>query len=90
LEKKQSHDTVVQVGIKHNKTICVTDTIDLRIIKGKSSLFTILSIENNVGDIKPLIAASLVKKVSFSTFLYGVELWHNISNTVIIKKHRFE
>lgn len=85
-----SCDTVVHVGIKLNKTLSVTDTIDQRIHKGQSSLFSILSLENNVGDINPLTLASLVKKVSFSTFLYGAELWHNISNTDIVKIQRFE
>jgi hypothetical protein len=36
-KKTTSCDTVIPVGIKLNKT-CVADTIDLRIIKGQSSL----------------------------------------------------
>jgi ABC-type uncharacterized transport system permease subunit len=57
------------ICIKIVPTLTVTYTIDLRILEGQSSLFSLLFLENIIDD--PRI---INKNVSFSTFPHGAEL----------------
>lgn len=84
-----SRDTIVHVGIKLNKILSVTDTIDQRIHKGQSSLFFNVISWKQCWWYKSTDPSIICKKIIF-TFLYWAELWHNISNTDIVKIQRFE
>ena len=49
----------------------------------QESLFSVLSIDKDTGNISPSILASIVEKVCFPTALYGAEIWHNMTRTDI-------
>ena len=84
-----SCDSVTHVGIQLNYKLNCSDTIETRVRKGRASLFSIISMEESIGDINPITLASIVNKVCIPVTLYGSELWNNLSNTDIVKLERF-
>ena len=84
-----SCDSVTHVGIQLNYKLNCSETIETRLRKGRSSLISIISMEESLGDINPIVLASIVNKVCIPVTLYGSELWNNLSNTDIVKLERF-
>ena len=84
-----SCDSVTHVGLQLNYKLNCSETIETRLRKGRSSLFSIISMEESLGDINPIVLASIVNKVCIPVTLYGSELWNNLSNTDIVKLERF-
>ena len=72
---------VKHVGIELTPSLKCTSTIEQRCEKGRASLFSILAIDKYKTGVNPLVLASLVRKISFSTLLYGSELWHNMTKS---------
>ena len=69
----------MHVGIMLNQTLTCKDTVQLRVRKARTALFSIMSIEENIGDVNPITMSRLVKSIVIPTALYGVELWANLT-----------
>ena len=72
-------ESVSHVGIEIHKSFKSSAAINARIAKGRSSLFSILSIDRETSLINPITIASLFEKVCLPSVLYGSELWHNMT-----------
>ena len=57
-------DSVAHVGIEIHKSCKCANAVDARIRKGRSSLFSLLTIRDSVNDVDPLTLADLVQKIS--------------------------
>ena len=75
--------SATHVGIELHQSLKSSCAVNARVQKGRASLFSVLSIDKDTGNISPPILASIVEKVCFPTALYGAELWHNMTRTDI-------
>ena len=75
-------ESVSHVGIEIHKSFKSSAAINARIAKGRSSLFSILSIDRETSLLNPITIASLFEKVCLPSVLYGSELWHNMTAEV--------
>ncbi|MES9883665.1 MAG: reverse transcriptase family protein [Sedimenticola sp.] len=74
------HDSATHVGIQLNKSLKCNDAITQRCDKGRSSIFSILSIDSISGNVNPITLSSIMSKVCIPVTLYGCELWHNMTS----------
>ena len=87
--KMTQNDSATHVGIELHTSIKSSSAINARIQKGRSSLFSILAIEQNTNFVSPVILSSILEKVCFPTVLYGAELWHSMTASDNDKLERF-
>ena len=87
--KITQNDSATHVGIELYTSIKSSSAINARIQKGRSSLFSILAIEQNTNFVSPVILFSILEKVCFPTVLYGAELWHRTTASDNDKLERF-
>lgn len=87
--KITQNDSATHVGIELHTSIKSSSAINARIQKGRSSLFSILAIEQNTNFVSPVILSSILEKVCFPTVLYGAELWHSTTASDNDKLERF-
>ena len=82
-------ESLSHVGIEIHKSFKSSAAINARIAKGRSSLFSILSIDRETSLINPITIALLFEKVCLPSVLYGSELWHNTTAEDSLKLERF-
>ena len=87
-EIKQT-ESITHVGIELHQSFKSSLAIDIRIQKGRASLFSVLAIDRDTGFVCLSILASLIEKTCFPVVLYGAELWHNMSASDIYKLEKF-
>ena len=69
-----SCNAVTHVDIELNTSIKGEAGIDARVRKGRSSLFSLLTIRDSQSDVKPVVLTDLVQKSTVPVVLYGSEL----------------
>lgn len=83
-------DTAVHVGVPIASDLKATIKIESACRKGKMSFHSALSFcDKDSISINPLTSLKLYKSVVQSTFLYGCELWNNLTQTNIKEIEKF-
>jgi len=80
-----SCNAATHVGIELNTTVKSAAAIDARVRKGRSSLFSLLTIRDSQYDVNPLVLADLVQKITLPVVLYGSELWSSMTHSDTMK-----
>jgi len=82
-------ESTKHVGIKLHRSLKSSHAVDERIRKGRSSVYSLMTIKESRFDINPLKMANIVDKVSIPTALYGSELWASLTNYDVLTLERF-
>jgi hypothetical protein len=77
------------LGIYLNNKLNDNDKVNNALKKGKSALFSLMSMHISSRYINPIVSASLINTVCIPTLLFGCELWSNLTKNEIDKLERF-